>query len=68
MVYRHQTPRRSTDIRIECSPDVCLCVFVARVTGSVNYLRAIIENGKIFQEIPEVPEERFDELLCTAME
>ena len=36
--------------------------------GAVNYLRTIIENGKIIQELPEVPEERYDELLCAAME
>ena len=34
----------------------------------MNYLRTIIENGKIIQELPEVPEERYDELLCAAME
>ena len=36
--------------------------------GAVNYLRAIIENGKIIQVLPEVPEERNIELLCAAME
>ena len=34
----------------------------------MNYLRTIIENGKIIQALPEVPEERHDELLCAAME
>ena len=32
--------------------------------GAVNYLRTIIENGKIIHVLPEVPEERYDELLC----
>ena len=36
--------------------------------GAVNYLRTIIDNGKIIQELPEVPEERYDELLCAAIE
>ena len=36
--------------------------------GAVNYLRTITENGKIIQVLPEVPEERCNELLCAAME
>ena len=36
--------------------------------GSVNYLRIIIENGKIATEIPEVPEARYEELFCAATE
>ena len=34
----------------------------------VNFLRIIIENGKIIQELPEVPEERYNKLLCAAIE
>ena len=30
----------------------------------MNYLRIILENGKIASEIPEVPAERYDELHC----
>jgi len=36
--------------------------------GSVNYLRIILENGKIASEIPEVPAERYDELHCATTE
>ncbi len=36
--------------------------------GSVNYLRVILENGEIASEIPEVPAERYDALLCAALE
>ena len=35
--------------------------------GAVNNLRTIIENGKIIQKLPEVPEERYDELLRAAI-
>ena len=35
--------------------------------GAMNYLRTIIENGKIIQELPEVPEERYNELLCASV-
>ena len=36
--------------------------------GAVNYLRTILENGKIVQELPELPEARYNELLCAAIE
>ena len=36
--------------------------------GAVNYVQTIIEHGKIIQELPEVPEQHYSELLCVAME
>ena len=35
--------------------------------GAVSYLQIFIENGKIIQEFPEVPEESYNEVLCTAI-
>ena len=36
--------------------------------GSVNYLRVILDNGEIASEIPEVPAERYDALLCAVLD
>ena len=62
-VMRMITSEADLTVSLLLNPD-----YVGAVSAAVNYLPTIIENGKIIQEFPEVPEERYNELLCAAIE